>query len=168
VRVVIVGCGRTGAMLAKILDEAGHSVLVMDIRASAFDRLPESFSGQAVRGDGTDEGILRRAGAAEADAFLFLTEGDNRNIMGAQVARDSLGPQRVFAKVNDPVRAEAYAELGITTVCRTTMVADTLLAAIGEPTTGIPGLYERRDPGAGVDERAADAAGPRPGAAGEG
>jgi trk system potassium uptake protein len=167
VRVVIVGCGRTGAMLAEILDTAGHSVLVMDIRTTAFDRLPESFGGQAVRGDGTDEGILRRVGAADADLLLFLTEGDNRNIMGAQVARDALRPKRVIAKVNDPVRADAYAELGIATVCRTVMVVDTLLASMGEPTTGIPGLYERREHEADRPGHAAGATGPRPGAEGE-
>ena len=167
-RVVIVGCGRTGAMLAELLDAAGHAVLVMDVRTSAFDRLPESFGGEAVRGDGIDEGVLRRAGAAEADVFMFLTEGDNRNIMGAQVARDTLRPQRVFAKVNDPVRAEAYSELGITTVCRTTMVADALLAAIGQPATGFPGRFERPEPITGGAGHGARPVGPAADAAGEG
>jgi trk system potassium uptake protein TrkA len=142
VRVVIIGCGRTGAMLAEVLDAAGHSVLIMDVRTSAFGRLPHSFKGEAVRGDGTDEGALRRAGAAEADLFLTLTEGDNRNIMAAQLARESLGARRVIAKVNDSVRAQAYAELGIGTVCRTTMIADALLGAIGEPATGTPWLFD--------------------------
>jgi trk system potassium uptake protein TrkA len=168
VRVVIVGCGRTGAMLAEILDAAGHAVLVVDIRTSAFARLPESFGGEAVRGDGIDEAVLRRAGAADADLFMFLTEGDNRNIMGAQVARNALQSPRVFAKVNDPVRAEAYAELGIATVCRTAMIADTLLATIGQPPTGIPSLFERPRPAAAGDAREAAPAGPRPGEAREG
>jgi trk system potassium uptake protein TrkA len=138
-------------MLAEVLDGAGHSVLIIDVRTSAFDRLHDGFTGEAVRGDGTDEGVLRRVGAADADAFLFLTEGDNRNIMGAQVAHHAFHPGQVFAKVNDPVRAEAYAELGIATVCRTTMVADTLLAAIGQPTTGVPSLFERRGPATPAD-----------------
>jgi trk system potassium uptake protein TrkA len=155
-------------MLAEILDLAGHSVLIMDIRTGAFDRLPESFGGEAVRGDGTDEGVLRRAGAVDADVIMFLTEGDNRNIMGAQVARDTLNPRLVFAKVNDPVRAQAYAELGISTVCRTAMVADVLLAAIGLPTTGMPGLFERPEPAAGASGRGAEAAGQRPAATLEG
>ena len=167
-RVVIVGCGRTGAMLAEVLDAAGHSVLIVDVRTSAFDRLPHSFKGEAVRGDGTDEGVLRRAGAADADLFLTLTEGDNRNIMGAQVARDSLGARRVFAKVNDPVRAEAYAELGVGTVCRTTMIVDTLLGAIGEPATGTPSLFDRHTPTPGEDRSTAGSAPGRPGEAREG
>ena len=141
-RVVIIGCGRTGATLAEVLDAAGHAVLIMDVRTSAFGRLPHSFRGEAVRGDGTDEGALRRAGAVGADVFLTLTEGDNRNVMAAQLARESLGAGRVFAKVNDPVRAQAYAELGIGAVCRTTMIADALLGAIGEPATGTPWLFD--------------------------
>jgi trk system potassium uptake protein TrkA len=165
---VIVGCGRTGATLAELLDAAGHSVLIMDTQTSAFDRLPDSFNGEAIRGDGTDEGVLRRAGAVDADVFVILTQGDNRNVMGAQIARDSLGIPRVIAKVNDPVRARVYAELGIATVCRTVMLADTLLGAIGEPVTGIPWMFQPQDAGAGPGSAPVEPAGRQPGAAQEG
>ena len=77
-------------------------------RPAAFDRLPSTFGGRAFRGDGTDEDVLRRAGAEGADVFLALTEGDNRNVMAAQLAAEALGVERVIAKINDPVRAEAY------------------------------------------------------------
>src|SRR5258706_418076 len=116
VKIVIVGCGRVGAVLAEGLDAAGHEVIVVDLSTRAFDRLSDEFRGQAVRGDGTDEDTLRRAGAVGADVFLALTEGDNRNVMAAQVAVENLGIEKVVAKINDPVRAAAYAELGITTV----------------------------------------------------
>ena len=87
---------------------------------------PPTFGGQAIRGDGTDEDVLRRAGADGADVFLALTEGDNRNIMAAQLANEALGIERVIAKVNDPVRAKAYAELGIATLCRTGLMMDSV------------------------------------------
>lgn len=164
-KVVIVGCGRTGATMAELLDAAGHSVLIMDTQATAFDRLPASFHGEAIRGDGTDEGVLRRVGAADADVFMILTQGDNRNVMGAQVARDSLNIRSVIAKVNDPVRAQVYAELGIATVCRTVMLADTLLGAIGEPATGMRWLFEAPGPASG---EGSPQAGPRSAAAQEG
>jgi trk system potassium uptake protein TrkA len=114
-RAVIVGCGRVGATMAQAMDAAGHEVTIVDLATRSFDRLPATFRGSAVRGDGTDEDTLRRAGAENADLFLALTEGDNRNVMAAQLALEALGIGRVFAKVNDPVRAEAYAELGIGT-----------------------------------------------------
>ncbi len=67
--VVIVGCGRVGATLAADLDAKGHRVTVLDISTRAFERLPATFAGSAIRGDGTDEDTLRRAGAAEADVL---------------------------------------------------------------------------------------------------
>jgi trk system potassium uptake protein len=136
VKIVIVGCGRVGATLAGAYDAAGHQVVILDLATRAFDRLDSSFGGNAVRGDGTDEDTLRRSGAEDADVFLALTEGDNRNVMAAQVARESLGAREVIAKINDPVRAAAYADLGISTVCRTTMVADAISGHLGLPTPG--------------------------------
>jgi trk system potassium uptake protein TrkA len=132
-KVVIVGCGRVGGVLAASLDSSGHDVIIIDLVARSFDRLPATFGGEAVRCDGTDEDALRRAGAEGADAFLALTEGDNRNVMATQLAREALGIRLVIAKVNDPVRAQAYAELGVGTLCRTTMMADALLGAMGLP-----------------------------------
>jgi trk system potassium uptake protein TrkA len=141
-RAVIVGCGRVGATMARALETAGHDITIIDLLTRAFDRLPATFRGNAVRGDGTDEDTLRRAGAEDADLFLALTEGDNRNVMAAQLAVEALGIHRVYAKVNDPVRAHAYAELGIGTICRTTMMADGLLTVLGQPVGGEPSIRE--------------------------
>jgi trk system potassium uptake protein TrkA len=140
VKVVIVGCGRVGAVLAEAYDAAGHEVVVLDLSTRAFDRLPSEFRGSAIRGDGTDEDTLRRSGAEDADIFLALTEGDNRNVMAAQVASENLEIEQVVAKINDPVRAAAYAELGITTICRTTMLADAISGLLGLAPSGVPSV----------------------------
>ncbi len=132
-KAVIVGCGRVGAALAATLDAAGHEVIILDTSTAAFDRLPSTFGGTALRGDGTDEDVLRRAGADGADLFFSLTEGDNRNIMAAQVAVEEFGIETTVAKVNDPVRAEAYSHLGIATVCRTNLMADSIRMYLGMP-----------------------------------
>jgi trk system potassium uptake protein TrkA len=131
--VVIVGCGRVGALVAENLDALGHDVLVIDTNTRAFDRLQPTFRGRAIRGDGTDEDVLRRAGAVDADLFLALTEGDNRNVITAQLAAEVLGARRVIAKVNDPLRATAYADLGIATLCRTNLMADAINTYLGLP-----------------------------------
>jgi len=136
--VVIVGCGRVGAVLAETFDKAGHRVIIIDLQTRAFDRLPETFRGDAIRGNGTDEDVLRRAGAEGADLFIAVTEGDNRNVMAAQLALEALGVGQVIAKINDPVRAEAYAAMGIPTLCRTVLMADTILGYLGLPTSGTP------------------------------
>ncbi len=139
-KIVIVGCGRVGASAAEIWDAAGHEVIVLDMSNRAFERLPSSFGGTAVRGDGTDEDVLRRSGAEGAEVFLALTEGDNRNVMAAQLAVEAFEVPQVIAKINDPVRATAYAELGIATLCRTGLMVDAVNAHLGFPPSGLSGM----------------------------
>ena len=127
--VVIVGCGRTGAFLAELLDQGGDTVSIVDIERSAFKRLPVDFKGTPVLGNGTDMDILRQAGVDKANAFLSLTEGDNRNLMAAQIAKKIFGVGQVIAKVNDPIRAATYRGQGLYTFSRTTILG-TLLHAV--------------------------------------
>lgn len=141
-RSVIVGCGRVGANLAARLVREGHDVAVLDLRTEAFERLHQGFPGRAIRGDGTDEDVLRRAGTEGADWFFAMTEGDNRNVLAAQMAARTLRIPNVVAKINDPVRAEAYAALGIHTICRTSMMVDAVGRFMGLP--GDPGAAEVR------------------------
>jgi trk system potassium uptake protein TrkA len=146
-KIAIVGCGRVGSTLAENLDAEGHEVIIFDVKTSAFDRLPETFKGAAIRGDGTDEEVLRNAGAGDADIFLSLTEGDNRNIMAAQVAMESLGIRQVISKINDPVRAAAYAELGVVTLCRTNLMVDSVAKHLKLPMQTGPGIDIPEGPG---------------------
>jgi trk/ktr system potassium uptake protein len=158
-KAVIVGCGRVGAGLADELDRAGWQVLIIDITTTAFDRLPSSFGGHARRGDGTDEDTLRQAGAEGADLFLALTEGDNRNVMAAQLGLESLGARRCVAKINDPVRAEAYAHLGIASLCRTNLMLTSVLDFIGQAAPERPGIYSptAHPPAGAIDPTVAEA-----------
>jgi trk system potassium uptake protein TrkA len=140
VKTVIVGCGRVGSVLADSFDKAGHDVIIIDTSTAAFDRLPGSFGGAAIRGDGTDEDTLRRAGAEGADLFMAMTEGDNRNVMASQLATEALGAHQVIAKINDPLRAAAYADLGLATLCRTNLMATAVSDFLGLGLTFGPGL----------------------------
>lgn len=167
-KIVIVGSGRVGAVLAEAYDAEGHNVVVLDLSTRAFDRLPGEFRGSAIRGDGTDEDTLRRAGAGDADVFLALTEGDNRNIMAAQLATEKLGIAKVVAKINDPVRAAAYADLGIATMCRTTMQADAISTFLGLGTMGVAGVIAPTGTHHGGTDHAPLAAGIDAGPAGRG
>ena len=135
--VVIVGCGRTGAFLAELLDQSGDTVSIVDVERSAFKRLPPNFKGTPVLGDGTDMDILRQAGVESAKAFLALTQGDNRNLMAAQIAKKVFGVDQVFAKVNDPIRAATYRGQGLYTFSRTTILGTLLHAVLsGDKTIG--------------------------------
>jgi trk system potassium uptake protein TrkA len=139
-RTIIVGCGRVGAGLASQLAEEGHEVVILDIKTDAFRRLAPGFSGQAVRGDGTDESVLERVGGEGAEWFFALTNGDNRNILAAQLAAQTFGIENVLCKINDPVRAKAYATLGVNTINRSDMMIDSIDRFMGKP--GAPGATD--------------------------
>jgi trk system potassium uptake protein TrkA len=156
VKTVIVGCGRVGSVLADSFDRAGHKVIVLDTSTTAFDRLPGTFKGDAIRGDGTDEDTLRRAGAESADLFMAMTEGDNRNVMSAQLAIEALAAKQVIAKINDPLRASAYAELGIATLCRTNLMATAVMDFLGLDLKFGPGLSPATGQHPGGEHHGAD------------
>jgi trk system potassium uptake protein TrkA len=128
--VVIIGCGRVGAFLAGLLDTSGETVTIVDLDRAAFLHLPREFNGTTLLGDGTDLDVLRQAGAEQADTFLALTQGDNRNIMAAQIAEKIFGIKKVIAKVNDPIRAYTYRQQGLGTFSRTSILATLLQALI--------------------------------------
>ena len=125
--VVIMGCGRVGARVASLLDHNGHSVTVIDSNASAFRRLSTEFRGDTLIGTGIDEDVLRTAGIESAQAFVAVTNGDNRNIMAAQVAKSIFNVPEVIARIYDPVREDTYRRLGLSTVCPTTTVSALIL-----------------------------------------
>jgi trk/ktr system potassium uptake protein len=141
-RVIIVGCGRVGARVAADLDQRGETVTVIDTSARAFARLPQTFKGETVSGNGTDEDVMRSAGAEQADIVMALTEGDNRNALAAQLAKHRFGVPRVIAKVNDPLRGEAYRALGLETICRTIILGDALVTAAVEGAAATNGFVE--------------------------
>ena len=121
--VVIMGCGRVGARVASILDHNGHTVSVIDTSATAFRRLPPEYGGEAVIGTAIDEDVLRQAGIEQADVFIAVTNGDNRNIMAGQVAREMFSVPQVIVRIYDPVRADTFRRLGLATVCPTTTIS---------------------------------------------
>ena len=125
-KVIIMGCGRTGGQLANMLDTAGHNVTVMDVDAYSFRRLSSDYKGKAVVGNGIDMEVMKRAGIAEAEVFIAVTQGDNRNIMAAQMAKHIFNVPRVICRVYDPLRQEIFQTLGLETVSPTTIFADIL------------------------------------------
>jgi trk system potassium uptake protein TrkA len=126
-KAVIMGCGRVGARVAGLLDHTGNEVTVIDVDSKSFRRLPSGFGGETIIGTGIDEDVLRRAGIEDADAFIAVTNGDNRNIMAAQVARLIFGVPEVVCRIYDPVREDTYRRLGLTTVCPTTTISAIIL-----------------------------------------
>ncbi|MDQ2959538.1 MAG: TrkA family potassium uptake protein [Candidatus Dormibacteraeota bacterium] len=149
-KVVIVGCGRVGSTLARELDAAGHRVTIIDERVAAFSRLGEDYGGEMVVGTGIDESVLRRAGIEDADCFASVTNGDNRNIMAAQVAKVVFNVPRVITRIYDPIREQTYRGFGLETICSTRIVSDMVLAFL---TTGDNPAYTSKPPAGAVPAR---------------
>ena len=118
-KVVIMGCGRVGAELAGVLDQEGHDVTILDREPDSFRRLPPGFGGQRQAGNGIDQEVLARIGVGEADAFVAVTQGDNRNVMAAQMAKHIFGVPKVVCRIYDPIREEIYHGLGLETISPT-------------------------------------------------
>jgi trk system potassium uptake protein TrkA len=149
--VVIVGCGRVGSGLARIVEDQGHSVAILDKNPRAFRRLHQGFRGRQVVGVGFDRDRLEAAGIREASAVAAVTNGDNSNILTARVARETFGVGRVVARIYDPRRAVIYERLGVPTIATVQWTIDRVLRklvpdAIGDewidPTAGVV-LIER-------------------------
>lgn len=127
---VIMGCGRVGATLAHTLEDAGHSVAIIDQDDRAFRRLRSGFTGRKVTGVGFDRDTLKQAGVEEAYAFAAVSSGDNSNILATRVARETFHVSHVVARIYDPGRAEIYQRLGIPTVAAVRWSADQVLRRI--------------------------------------
>jgi len=128
--IVVVGCGRLGSHLANELSRAGNSVVVIDLEDTTFNDLSADFSGFRVEGDATQMAVLKEAKLNKADVLIATTHEDNVNLMVAQVARNIFGVSHVLARIFDPKREEVYAQLGIDTICPTSVAAEMFLRAV--------------------------------------
>ena len=121
--VIIVGCGRVGSELAKLLSAEGHNVVVIDKNQASFDRLGGTFNGLTLVGNGFSLDLLKQAGIEKADAFCAVTNGDNTNLISAQVAKKIFKVPKVIARVYDPQRAHIYSALGLEIISGTILFA---------------------------------------------
>jgi trk system potassium uptake protein TrkA len=128
--VLIAGCGRVGSGLARDLVTEGFDVAIIDESPEAFHLLGDDFPGEFVVGRALDWEVLRKAGIDDAAAFVACTDGDNTNIVIAQIAQKKYGIRCVVARVYDPLRAELFAQIGINTVCPTRDVRVSLFDAV--------------------------------------
>ena len=133
-KAIIVGCGRVGATLARMLAESGADVTIIDLTSDAFRRLGSKYRGARMIGTGTDISVLERAGIKSADVFVAVTDGDNRNLMATQIAKTVFDVPLVMTRVYDPARAAAYREMGIHTLCTTSIAANLMFDLAG----GVP------------------------------
>jgi trk system potassium uptake protein len=129
-KTIIMGYGRIGSQVGKLLTEQQHDVTIIDHDADADGRLGPNFKGRIIRGLGFDHNILIQAGIEEAEAFVAASHSDNANIVAARIARNIFHVPRVVARLFDPIRAEIYQRLGLTTISPNNWGAERILQVL--------------------------------------
>jgi trk system potassium uptake protein TrkA len=127
---IVIGCGRVGSSVALQLAGEGWEVTAVDEKEEALGRLGEKWAGGFIVGHGMDIAVLRRAGIEDADAVVVSTNGDNTNLVVAQLAQKRFDNQCVVVRILDPARAQLYRELGLRTICPTETAIDSLMDAV--------------------------------------
>lgn len=135
--IIIVGCGRLGSLLANRLSQMGHSLVIIDQRERAFEKLSMDFSGFKILGDATEQAILKQAQIDQANYLFACTTQDNVNLMVAQIAHKIYRVPKVIARIYDPVRELIYREFGIETISPTHLTANAFLKFITHEETDI-------------------------------
>jgi trk system potassium uptake protein len=118
--IIIIGCGRIGAYLARLLQDE-HNVVVIDKYDKPLGRLGENFNGLTMRGDGMDLDVLKEAGIEKSDALAVTTSNDNTNIIIAQIAKRVFNLSKVVARVSDAGKSEIYRNFEVDTVNSTSL-----------------------------------------------
>jgi trk system potassium uptake protein TrkA len=129
-KAIVIGCGRVGSSVAHELHRDGWDVVAVDEKEEALSRLGDHWDGGFVVGHAIDTSVLRRAGIEEADAVVVSTDGDNTNIVVAQIAQKRFGIDCVVVRILDPNRAEFYAAQGMRTFCPTSLAISALSEAV--------------------------------------
>ena len=128
--IIIMGCGRVGSQVSQLLVQQGHAVTVIDHDANALAKLGKDFKGRVVQGLGFDKNVLIDAGVETAEGFVAASASDNANIVAARIARNIFRVPRVVARLYDPVRAEVYHRLGLTTISSTLWGAERIVEVV--------------------------------------
>jgi trk system potassium uptake protein TrkA len=129
-KIIVMGCGRVGSQVSQVLVNHGHDVTVIDHDANALARLGAEFKGRIVRGIGFDKNVLLEAGVETSEGFVAASSSDNANIVAARIARNIFRVPRVVARLYDPVRAEVYQRLGLTTISSTAWGAERIVEVV--------------------------------------
>ena len=121
--VMIIGAGRTGRFLGKMLDEADVAVKIFDIDRERSRLAAEALeNGLAICGDGTDIDLLTEEGVASADAVVCLTEDDKLNLMLALLAKH-LGAKKTIVRVARGEYIELMEKVGVDIVLSTRLLS---------------------------------------------
>jgi len=118
-KIVVMGYGRVGAQLVRLLNPQKHEIVVIDKDRQVFEDFPFEGLVTTVVGNGIDVGVLREAGAEKADVFFAVSRDENANLMAAQIAGKIFKIPKTVAMIYDPGVEGRYYEGVTDTFCVT-------------------------------------------------
>ena len=104
-RIIIVGCGKVGDLLASYISKEGHDVVVVDTDQTVIEKTVNEYDVMGVVGNGASNSVQLEAGVDKANLLIAVTASDELNIMCCMVAR-KLGARHTIARVRNPDYAE--------------------------------------------------------------
>jgi trk system potassium uptake protein TrkA len=129
-RVLIMGCGGVGTLVAETLSQVGHDVVVLDSNPESFRRLSEDLKRKAIVGDGTQREDLTTAGIDEVEVFVAVSSSDTANALASQMAKHVYQVDKVICRINDPANYAMYTDLGLDTVSATQVVSHLIVEKV--------------------------------------
>jgi trk system potassium uptake protein TrkA len=145
-KIIVMGCGRVGSSVSRLFARIGHDITVIDHEdPGALARLGADFNGRVIHGVGFDRDVLLEAGVEHAEAFVAASSSDNANIVAARTARNIFRVPRVIARLYDPLRAEIYQRLGLSTISTTNWGAERIVEVITHTDLDVIHLFRDND-----------------------
>lgn len=114
-RAIVVGGGRVGFHVAKLLDQQGHEVVVVEEDADRCDRLADSYFATVIEGDGARPDVLRQANPEQSDVLIGATGRDGVNLASCVLATRMNAEIRTVMRVSDGDGVAGYEEVVDTT-----------------------------------------------------
>ncbi len=140
-QIIVIGCGKVGASLARQLVELDHDVVIIESDSKLMSQA-DDIDCIKITGIPIDRDVLKQAGIQTADVVCAVTQNDNINIMTAQIAKDVFGVKRIVTRIFNPISKEVFEEFGLNTICSTELTVDAFLREIeGEQDTEVHQLY---------------------------
>ena len=129
-KIIIIGCGRYGSLLANRLSQRGDSVVIIDHNESAFAAIDAGFSGFKITGDGSELSVLHTAGIDSADCLLAMCSEDTFNLMVTQIAKFIFHVPTVIARIYHPSYESIFKKFGIQIISPLQLALESLIQAL--------------------------------------
>ncbi len=125
-RILIIGAGEVGRLLAKRLSEIGHSVTVVDKDEERIVSLSDEADVMGVVRDATDPSLYDEIDLSTYDVVVAATDRDEVNLFIAAIAKMYRIP-RIFVRVRNPETSRLLSMLGVEGVIAERQIAANII-----------------------------------------